>query len=74
MTPREKAKDLVDKFSKHADTYHNVNHENSKNCALIAVEEMINAQKACYVKLEPYYIISDQYLYLLHIKQEIEKL
>lgn len=46
----------------------------AKQCALITVDEMINAQRACYTKLEPYYIISNEYKYLMDVKQEIEKL
>ena len=49
MTPKEKAKELVDKFRKYVDDgRHNgfysgeITFENQKQCALIAVDEILN--------------------------------
>ena len=41
MTPQEKAKELVDKF--YFDLPQWVNTEDAKTCALIAVDEILNA-------------------------------
>jgi hypothetical protein len=69
MTPKEKAKELVDKFKKHAKEnrtslgatpgmFKNINHP--KQCALIAVDELIeNLPDTDYWK---------------YVKREIEKL
>ena len=42
MTPKEKAKELIDKFKYYSDVNHNGNFENAKQCALIAVDEILN--------------------------------
>ena len=75
MTPKEKAKDLVDKFLpeiRGADRY-NYNLESmnvfiAKQCALIAVDEIINSRPA----------ITDSQIeyqnYWQEVKSEIEKL
>ena len=61
MTPKEKAKELCMKFDKKSET------DNTKQCALISVDEMI------------YYTEEDSsniplYEYFKEVKQEIEKL
>jgi len=45
MTAQEKAKELVDKFLKPVDTWHNypMCFDTAKQCALIAVDEIIEA-------------------------------
>lgn len=43
MTPKEKAVELVNKFLQYADTFHNGNLYNAKQCALLAVDEILNA-------------------------------
>jgi len=65
MTPHEKEKDLLDKFSNIAllDSYE------AKQCALIAVDEMLDFRNALYINEG-----SLAHKYLLDIKQEIEKL
>ena len=65
MTPQEKAKDLLDKFSNIAllDSYE------AKQCALIAVDEMLDFRNGLYINEG-----SLAHKYLLDIKQEIEKL
>jgi len=65
MTPKEKARDLVDKFSPillFYSTMYNVN--KSKQCALITVNEI----------LKLYYILTDEHKYWQEVKQEINKL
>jgi hypothetical protein len=57
MTPREKAVELVHKFGMENQYY-----ERAKQCALIAVDEIIYAVEGKY----------DQYW--IEVKQEIEKL
>lgn len=71
MTPKEKAKELVNKY--YSDKCFNGNYAedyNAKQCALIAVDEIISS-----LPLMPYGM---QYLckidYWKDIKQEIEKL
>ena len=62
MTPKEKAIDLFDKmYMTGIDEY------NSKICALIAVDEIIDA-----IKINNYSQV-DKYKYWLEVKQEIEK-
>jgi hypothetical protein len=60
MDQKDKAKDLVDKmlhcYQGHIDEY------TAKQCALIAVDEILNS---CKTYLSPYY---------LEVKKEIEKL
>ena len=78
MTPKERAKELVNKFT----TFHTVGYAEemmpdiyqAKKHALIAVDYMILAQRACYTRLENYYEHSDQYNQLNKIKKEIELL
>ena len=69
MTPKEKAKELVEQFNCGGlETFagHNVK-VISKQCALIAVDEILNNDN----KLFKTYIQND---YWLQVKQEIEKL
>ena len=66
MTPKEKAIELVDKF-----TQTNGNNFFAKDCALIAVEEMINNNKILKVLTQN---IMHNTRYLQQVKQEIENL
>ena len=63
MTPKEKAKELVDKYSVIIDDYHRP----SKQCALIAVDEIIKYQE----KISEHYWIDLEYWQ--EVKKEIEK-
>lgn len=72
MTPKEKAKELVDKFSplaKNWDCYNDepLDENNAKQCALIAVDEIINAGK----DVDEF---SDSYWQQVKQEIEIEKL
>jgi hypothetical protein len=82
MTPKEKAQELIDAFYQHLPLEENVTTsdgvlsweydgwENAKQCALIAVDEIINLN---YNLLEYYGNLSSTE-YWQEVKQEIEKL
>jgi hypothetical protein len=75
MTPKDKAKQLVDKFYPRATSYSldakNQN-ENAKQCALIAVEEILDSYTE---EKSNGFIISDKIIpYWEEVKQEIIKL
>lgn len=71
MEPKEKAEELVDKFTKYAYCLQTENDElfvselnkNAKQCALIAVDEILNTND-----------IDSEYSYYLAVKNEINKL
>jgi hypothetical protein len=71
MTPKEKAKELVDKY------YHlfSVELENTidlreaKQCALIAVDEILDMDN-----IKPYILHKEIIKYYIEVKQEIENL
>ena len=68
MTPREKAVELVHKFGMENQYY-----ERAKQCALIAVEEIINVAKPeCHI--ETAYNLEETLEYWEEVKQEVEKL
>jgi hypothetical protein len=72
MTPQEKAKELVSKFNfEHLGDRYILHQsvEESKRCALIAVDEMLDFRNGLYINEG-----SLAHKYLLDIKQEIEKL
>jgi len=63
MTPNLKATELVDKYFRGSDLlYHDLSWIQAKECALIAVDEILDV---CKTYLSPYY---------LEVKKEIEKL
>jgi hypothetical protein len=62
MTPQEKAQELVEKFNKNEKLFHSIDFYQAKQCALIAVNEILDV---CKTYLSPYY---------LEVKKEIEKL
>jgi hypothetical protein len=67
MTPKEKAEELLNKFSMPIDGHKNIYY---KQCALIAVDEIIS-EYGTYYKVN----IDDKYVsYWQEVKQEIEKL
>ena len=79
MTPKEKAKELVWKY------YHQIEHtmsneysdkcwELSKQCALIAVDEMIIQNGELYLNGLDGIYYREKNSYLFEVKQEIEKL
>ena len=74
MTPKEKAQDLVDKYLQIEDSEFkngaNLMFEiEAKQCALIAVEEMLDFRNGLYINEG-----SLAHQYLIEVKHEIEKL
>lgn len=77
MTPKEKAKELIDKFYNHTfnvekDTEDNF--ESAKQCALVTIDEMLQIQS-----ITMYPVIEDNYIYghidyWQKVKQELNKL
>jgi hypothetical protein len=88
MTPKEKALELLNKFSVHTKAFNDnsgwiIDINSTKECALIAVDEMIQTAKDVFehcwnhISWKAQYDIVDmnKYLcYLEEVKQEIEKL
>ena len=68
MTPQQKAKELFNKYYLLIDIK---NYENTKNCALIAVDELLEATKRYDYTLGPKPSYND---YWLKVKYQIEKL
>ena len=65
MTPKEKAKELVEKmYVVHSHSASDISYYFSKQCALIAVDEVISV---------PYLLKYESWFYK-EVKQEIEKL
>ena len=65
MTPKEKAKELVDKYTQYVTEINE--YEYAKNCALIAVDEILNS-------ILGNYEFDFLRKYWQEVKQEIEKL
>lgn len=76
MTPQEKAKELYSKFLRYVPAEEEFEHEYAKQCALIAVDEMMEvyASSLYAMGLEKHVAEITQSAYLQQIKQEIEKL
>jgi putative IMPACT (imprinted ancient) family translation regulator len=76
MTPKEKAKELVEKMSYNDfDEDHNCSHYVAKNCALIAVDEMIKELEELLEGDErPSVGVYYLWEYYKEVKQEIELL
>jgi hypothetical protein len=72
MTPKEKAKELFDKFMKPIDGLHKypMCFDTAKQCALIAVDEQIELL----LNMSPHMAFPEHVKYLQQVKQEIEKL
>jgi hypothetical protein len=66
MTPKEKAKELVDKFIQYTDTseWTNIEYVYAKQCALIAVDEILKVIEE----------LRTEVLYWQEVKTEIEAL
>jgi hypothetical protein len=70
MTQKEKAEELFEKMLYNdGDKYHHCSHYVGKNCALIAVDEMLNFQENLVITEG-----SLAYQYWQEVKTEIEKL
>ena len=76
MTPKEKAKELVDKFRLHVlekDFFgDSVEHDNAKQCALIAVDEILASKPNEVYKIYSTWIPASTYW--IEVKTQIEKL
>jgi len=75
MTPKEKAKELFDKYCwtiriEETDSGYFTNILYAKQCALIAVDEQIELL----LNLSPYMAFPEQVKHLQEVKHEIEKL
>jgi hypothetical protein len=68
MTPKQKAKELVDKFLQYTPVEYE--YEYAIQCALIAVDEILNSLKSCWD--EEGALIT--YNYWDEVKQEIENI
>ena len=62
MTPKEKAKEIFDRFYLNGIKKYSMQYENSVQCALICVDEILRILPFTYVK------------YWQEVKQEIKKL
>jgi len=68
MTPKEKAKELIDKFMPHSSG--NSNNNEAKQCALISVDEMI----CVLTDLNGIYNITPALTYWQEVRQEMAKI
>jgi hypothetical protein len=67
MTPKEKAEELFEKMLYNdKDKYYHCSHYGAKNCALIAIDEVLK-----YSKAHGFIALTEEYQ---QIKNEIEKL
>lgn len=77
MTPKEKAKELVDKMWNIDEGYGSIGFHEAKQCALIAVDEILDnncGSTTDYgVDAEDNELYMDEYFWM-EVKQEIEKL
>lgn len=65
MTPKEKALELVDKMFENDETgYEYMHYSHAKNCALIAIDEILSA----------HLFDLDEREYWIAVKQEIERI
>ena len=67
MTPKEKAEELIHKM--YVGFVHNLYSYKAKQCALIAVDEIINS-----VVITDLTTAENQFIYWEEVKQELEKL
>ena len=70
MTPKEKAKELVDRF-KWRDYVARMSLDNSKQCALICVDEILQTIPEEVMSYKPFMMNTD---YWQEVKQEINRL
>ena len=73
MTPKEKAEELVDKFFKDERLYWVLSYNQAKQCALIAVDEILN-NFGLMTNGQNFYTEYRAVEYYQEVKQEIEKL
>lgn len=82
MTPKEKARELVNSFVKlyYHQTENYLELDEAKQCALIAVEEILSeyqsmsdSESILVINNKPTFVVH-QLVYWMEVKQEIEKL
>jgi hypothetical protein len=71
MTPKEKAKELIDKFKGYADDSTSSCIDNARYIALLCVDEIISEYNVLQIETNFCY---KMYQYWNEVKQEIEKL
>ena len=71
MTPQEKANSLVDKYYEDDLMWEDLSYIQAKKCALIAVDEIINAIDFDWMEVQN---LDRQHAYWQEVKNEIEKL
>jgi len=69
MTPKEKAQELVDKYKEFTEDNFAESYCNAKQCALIAVNEMLDIDN-----VKPYILHKEIIDYWQEVKEEINKL
>jgi len=67
MTPKEKAVELVEKFNKNDNLYFTLSYYEAVQCALIAVDEIINSLTILFGTIK-------ELFYWQQVKEEINKL
>ena len=70
MTPKEKAIELVDKYNLNENLYYSITEYQAKECALIAVDEIIEDNRISYMILG----VGINKYYWEEVKKEIEAL
>jgi hypothetical protein len=75
MTPKEKADELVNKFTPHTKVFHEhlgwVNYlDSTKQCALIAVNEML--EELDHLAFDDFDYGTSKMMYWIEVKREIE--
>ena len=75
LSPKEKAKELVEEFRNSITSFlsDKMKDENAKQCAIIAVNEMIKSERNALIKFN---IVTESYIpkYYNEVKEEINKL
>lgn len=69
MTAKEKAQELVEKFNKNEKLFHSIDFYQAKQCALIAVDEIIDT-----IEYSSQADETSKIIYWDKVKEEIEKL
>jgi hypothetical protein len=74
MTPEYKAEILVDKFVKYTPADSELEYPYAKECAILAVNEIINEIYEIDNQLSESHLLDKNLKYWLEVKKEIEKL
>ena len=73
MTPKDKAIELVEKYNLNENLFYSISEYQAKDCALIAVDEIISGYEFDSLEIE-HKRIMDNINFWDNVKQEIEKL